>query len=375
MVWQPHARRLAGDLFDTHSRWHDPVTTTPRHVFVPRWWDGQTLRDGPSDPAAWMEAAYSDTSLVTRRGPLHADHARLDDEPAGLPTSSSTLPGLVVKMYRHARLYTGADVLDVATGSGYGCALLAKRFGDEHVTSIDVDAYLTEAAAERLDSVDLHPKVVTCDATGPLPGSYDRIVAMVGMPTVPASWMEALRPGGRLVTVIADTSLIITATKQDDGWAHGQVEWDRAMFMSTRSGPDFEPSPDLAPVADAEGDVTRGRYPVVSVMEAWDLHSVLEVAAPGVVHGYGEDDDGTRTALMAHADGSWARAVGHGTDPPTVHQGGPRRLWDILDELRDEWLAQGYFQLFGAQAWIPPEGGVIHLVRGKWKATIGHDLP
>jgi len=32
-------------------------------------------------------------SLVTRIGPLHADHASPGDHPAGLPTSSSTLPG------------------------------------------------------------------------------------------------------------------------------------------------------------------------------------------------------------------------------------------------------------------------------------------
>jgi SAM-dependent methyltransferase len=269
-------------------------------------------------------------------------------------------------------------VLDVATGSGYGCGLLAARFGDEHVTSIDVDPYLTEAAARRLDQIGRHPKVVTGDATGPLPGTYDRIVAMVGMPTIPGGWMGALRPGGRLVTVIADTSLIITATKRDDGWAYGQVEWDRAMFMSTRSGPDYEPSPALAAIAGQVGqaeqaadEVTRGRYPVVDLQEAWDLRSALEVTAPGIAHGYGENADGTRTALMAHPDGSWARAVASGSGLPTVYQAGPRRLWDLLDELRDEWLSHGYFQLFGAKAYVPPEGGKIHLARGNWQAVIG----
>jgi protein-L-isoaspartate O-methyltransferase len=113
----------------------------------------------------------------------------------------------------------GMDVLDVGTGSGYGCAVLAGRVGDQHVTSVDVDEYLTKAAAERLDSVGLHPDVVTCDATGPLPGSYDRIVSTVAVRPVPPSWLAALRPGGRLVTTITGTCLIVPADRTPDGGA------------------------------------------------------------------------------------------------------------------------------------------------------------
>jgi hypothetical protein len=53
-----------------------------------------------------------------------------------------------------------------------------------------------------------------------------------------------------------------------------------------------------------------------------------------------------------------------------VHQAGPRRLWDILDEVRDYWLSHGEFPLYGAQVTIPPEGDVINLKRGRWQATI-----
>jgi Protein-L-isoaspartate(D-aspartate) O-methyltransferase (PCMT) len=70
------------------------------------------------------------------------------------------------------------DALDVGTGSGYGNALLCTRLGDGHVTSIDLDDYLVKVAAERLASIDLHPVLTACNATGPLPGgavSFDRI--------------------------------------------------------------------------------------------------------------------------------------------------------------------------------------------------------
>lgn len=373
MDWEPHARRLADEVTDSVSRWREPITATPRHVFVPRWWQGRTLCDGPSDEQRWLRAAYSDRTLVTRRGPLHADHAGTEDHPKGRPTSSATLPSLLIQMFRHARLFDGAKVLDVGTGSGYGCALLARRLGDDCVTSIDVDPYLAKAATERLGAIGRHPQVITGDATRQLPGEYDRIVSTVAAKPIPASWLVALRPNGRLATVIAGTTIIITATKQKDGSATGRVEWERAGFMEARSGPDYAPGlHDLfAAIETREGEeVTQGKYPVVQVIEAWELNSILEITAPDISHYYEESEDGTRTAWMVHADGSWARASAQGVEVPIVHQGGPRRLWDILDELRDYWLGHGYFQLYGAKVSIPPEGGKIHLSRGQWQATI-----
>jgi protein-L-isoaspartate O-methyltransferase len=371
--WLASARRLADEVAGPVSRWHEPIATTPRHVFVPRWWENRALRDGPADERAWLHAAYNDQTLITAVGGLHADHAAVGDHPSGLPTSSSTLPSLVVRMYRHARLYGSGDILDVGTGSGYGCALLARRFGGGQVTSVDIDPYLTKAAGERLASAGLYPRVLTCDALGPLPGSYDRIVSMVSVRPIPASWLDALPPGGRLVTVLAGTTLIITATKDDDGWATGRVEWDRAGFMSARSGPDYPHDLDdlFTEIEHAAGDeVTRGEYPVLELNECWELQSMLEVTAPGIAHYYQQAADGTRTAWMVHADRSWARATACRTDTPVVHQGGPRRLWDILDRLRRYWLSHGCFPLYGAQVLIPPDGSKIHLARGDWQATI-----
>ncbi|MGH3375111.1 MAG: protein-L-isoaspartate(D-aspartate) O-methyltransferase, partial [Actinoallomurus sp.] len=186
-------------------------------------------------------------------------------------------------------------------------------------------------------------------------------------------WVKALRPGGRIVTVVAGTTAILTATKQPDGWVEGRIEWDRAGFMAIRIGADYPSSLDelFTTIEHADGDdVSTGRYPVIQVVEAWEVASVLEVTAPGIEHYYIEDDDGIRTAWMVHADGSWARATARASERPSVHQGGPRRLWDILDELRDYWLSHGYFQLYGAQVFIPPEGGVIHLKRGDWETAI-----
>ncbi|MGW4030545.1 methyltransferase domain-containing protein [Streptomyces sp. NPDC004838] len=379
MEWERHAERLAHQVTDPDSRWLAPVAGVPRHHMVPRWWEqspgnGWTLRDGASDPEAWLDAAYSDRSLITRVGTLHADHANPDDRPEGNPTSSATLPSLVVSMLRHGRLGAGLDVLDLGTGAGGLTAYASARLGAQHVTSLDVDPYLTGAAAERLARLGLTPRFLVRDATQEVPGSYDRIVATVGMPPGPGlrPMLGALREGGRLVTTLARTSVILTGWMQASGDVVGRIERDRAGFMLTRSGDDYPPTlAELFALArEADGDETgTGRYPVVDVSAAWEVRSMLEVTTPGVELDY-ETSGRTRTAYLVHPDGSWARATGEWTDPPTVHQGGPQRLWDTVDRIRTWMLAEGGLPLYGAQARVSPDG-VVHLTRGRWEAAMG----
>src|SRR5437868_8550828 len=167
MDWKGHAARLAAVATPPGSRWRGPVETVPSHPFIPRWWawsdsdDGWVLRDGPSDPEAWMAAAYRDQTLVTRVGPLHADHGIPGSVMQGRPTSSSTLPGLVVQMYRHASIGERSTILDVGTGSAYGTAILCARVGAARVTAIDVDDHLNQAGRERLAQLNLRPQVIT----------------------------------------------------------------------------------------------------------------------------------------------------------------------------------------------------------------------
>ncbi|MET9158311.1 methyltransferase domain-containing protein [Streptomyces parvulus] len=377
MIWESSAADLASRATHRSSRWRGPVARTPRHLFVPAWWEAEgdrwELRD-PVNEDQWYPAAYADRSLVTRVGALHADQAKPDDHPTGRPTSSATLPSLVVRMFQHARIDDGDQLLDVGTGSGYGTALAAHRLGADAVTSIDVDPYLTDAARDRLAMVGLHPTVEAVDGTGPLPakfGHFDRIVATVAVRTVPPSWLTGLRTGGRLVTTIAGTSLIITAEKRADGAAVGRVEWDRAGFMHARRGDNYPAGASglLAAAHEIDGEeITTGPYPVVDVANAWDLDSMLGVIAPGIEHAY-RDEGYRRIAVMAHADGSWARATSGGGQMPTVHQGGPRRLWTILDDIRAHWLEHGELPARGARVLITPEGET-RLARGKWRAVL-----
>jgi protein-L-isoaspartate O-methyltransferase len=376
MDWQTHARRLAADVVRPESRWYEPLASTPRHVFVPRWWanrDGSwELRDGSADPGAWMRAAYADRTLVTRIGPVHADHA----EPGatvteGKPTSSSTLPGLVVTMYRHAAIADDSRVL-VTTGTGYGTALLCRRLGDERVTSVDVDPHLVKVAAERLDSIGVHPYTAVVDITRHDLGRHDRIVSTVSVRAVPASWLAALRPGGRLVTTIAGTGLILIADKTEDGGAVGRIAPDAAGFMRTRHGDDYDDATAevwrKAQWIDGE-EVSTSRYPLLYVPDSWEVMSMLELKVPGIDHRIVQNGS-ERTVWMLHADGSWARAyAAESLDSPTVYQGGPRRLWDELERVRNRLNREGGLPLYGARVTITPDG-VTTLSRGSWSLTL-----
>nr|WP_145486579.1 MULTISPECIES: protein-L-isoaspartate(D-aspartate) O-methyltransferase [Streptomyces] len=375
MDWKPYAAALAGRVTHPASPWWTPVMDTPRHLLVPRWFTsdarGWTMVDGPADEKVWAAAAYSDTTLVTRVGRAN-DQTEPGRTVTGRPTSSSTLPSLVVSMLEHGRLTPGLRLLDVATGSGYSAALACRLLGDEMVTTLDVDAYLSQAAAERLERIGHRPDIVTADATTDLPGVFDRIVSMVSMPRIPASWLRGLAPQGRLVTTIAGTGLIITADKTPDGGAAGRVEWDRASFMTTRSGIDYPPLLDelFASSTEEEGEVTFSPFPVLNVMQAWEVWSMLSLMAPGIEHRTGTDDDGGRMTWMLHPDGSWARArTAPGENTATVHQGGPRRLYDLLDEIRRRWLEHGELPVYGARVTISPDGGTT-LSRGGWSATL-----
>jgi protein-L-isoaspartate O-methyltransferase len=289
-----------------------------------------------------------------------------------MPTSSSTLPGLVVTMYRHAVIGDDSRVL-VTTGTGYGTALLCRRLASEQLmTSVDVDPYLVDSATGRLSEAGLHPQLGVCDITGLLPGEYDRIVSTVSVRPVPASWLAALRPGGRLVTTIAGTGLILTADRTEDGGATGRIEPDPAGFMRTRHGDDYDyPADEVWETArDQEGEaVETCRYPLLNPTDSWGVMSMLALTVPGIDYRY-QEDGGTRRVWLLHPDGSWARATAtEFLGSPIVHQGGPLRLWRELQRVRNWLNRQGELPVYGARVAITPDGQTT-LSRGAWTATL-----
>ncbi len=388
--WTEAARALADKVTANAPEWHEAISATPRHRLVPRWWE--RIPNSPAeewelvaqaedseDSKARIAAAYSDETLVTRVGPLHADHAKPSERATGSPTSSSTLPGLIVSMMHRLNAKPGHKILDVGTGSGYALALFARRLGDEHVTSVDVDPYLVEAARARLAEFDRTPRIEAIDATGELPEpSYDRIMATVSVRPVPKSWLRALRPGGRIVTTIAHTALLITADMGEDGIARGSVQPDPATFMETRQSADYPPKLNevFASARIAEGtDVRATDGPIPDLWQEWPLRWLYELDTPGVETRAATMPDGRRVVWLLAADGSWARAEEsedgskHGSKR-TVHQDGVRRLWDDLERVRRKWEEGNQFPLHSLSVELSPDGGKLTAPDGAWTFSL-----
>jgi len=259
------------------------------------------------------------------------------------------------------------QVLDIGTGSGYSAALLGHRQGDKMVTSIDVDSYLVQAARERLAGFGRAPRIEVADATGELPdGEYDRMMATVSVRPVPRSWLSALRPGGRIVTTIANTSLLVSATLERGLVARGTVQPDPASFMRTRSGADYPARLDAvyAVAREADGDETRDlRGSIPNLWTDWELRALFELDSPGIENRSATYEDGKQVVWLLADDGSWARAD---EDAGKVHQGGKRRLWDDLDRVRARWEQAGRFPLHQLAVEFTPETTTVTSPDGSW---------
>ncbi|MDQ2790229.1 MAG: hypothetical protein M3Y73_11135 [Actinomycetota bacterium] len=122
------------------------IEQTTRHPFVPRFYrDDDTIVDG-ADPAAvgeWLDAVYSDTSLVVQCAIAPGTDLQF-------LTSSSTMPSLMVRMLQMLDVIDGSDVLEIGTATGYNAALLCHRLGADHVASIELHQGLAADANDRL---------------------------------------------------------------------------------------------------------------------------------------------------------------------------------------------------------------------------------
>jgi protein-L-isoaspartate O-methyltransferase len=101
----------------------------PRHLFVPGFYadTGQRSDDGltiwepvtqATDAQRWLEATYADATLITQFDNDEPDWARPAPRAGGAPTSSSTLPSLVLHMWIDAEIGDGHNVLEIGTGTG-----------------------------------------------------------------------------------------------------------------------------------------------------------------------------------------------------------------------------------------------------------------
>jgi protein-L-isoaspartate O-methyltransferase len=317
--------------------WARAFLKVPRHLFVPRFsyaMDGwapdahHEELDGsnPEQHARWLELAYSDSSLL------------VPSEEGG--RASSSQPSTMAYMLEALDVEDGNRVLEVGLGSGYQAALLAERVGAQNVTSIDIDRVVYEAAKSHLAAAHYSPHVALADGVEGYPdrAPYDRVIgAIYGWP-IPSAWIEQTNPGGRLC-VIAPSSLAMLRV-HEDGRAEGHLHWTNFGFMFLRGhNPEYPAAEDFMAVRREEGQPRPSRYPI-KLLDAgghqrsfWVLVGMLVLPYEGI-HVVGDDI----TVWLDPRDRSWAVLD---YDHDSVMQGGPRRLWNRVEELYEQWCQLG----------------------------------
>ncbi len=156
----------AGDITD--ERWRQAFAAVPRHALVPRYYRSDNYQEidatRANDHSMWLRSVYSDETLITQKT-------------ARTVTSSATMPGLVAILLHALDVRDHHRVFQVGTGTGYTAGLLCERVGSNHVTTVDIDPALVQAADARLASMGYHPTVITGNGTygHPSGAPYDRI--------------------------------------------------------------------------------------------------------------------------------------------------------------------------------------------------------
>jgi protein-L-isoaspartate(D-aspartate) O-methyltransferase len=182
-------RWFAEDLRTTchlsNSRVVEVFATVPREAFV--------------GPGPWRIRHPVDGYWTTPDAdPRHLYHNVLValDESRGLNTGE---PGLWVRFFDRLDIAPGDHILQVGAGLGYFTAILAELAGSKgKVDSIEIDEPLATAARRNLEPWPT-AHVHTTDASQPIHGRWDVIVAFAGATAPQTWWLDALADGGRML--------------------------------------------------------------------------------------------------------------------------------------------------------------------------------
>ncbi|MDI6407462.1 ATP-grasp peptide maturase system methyltransferase [Streptomyces albus] len=350
------AKDLAEDGILADSAWRAAVETVPRHQFVPGFYLPTDERDAHGltvwepvtaelDYGRWLAATYSDTTLITQFDGDEPDWEQPAVRHGGAPTSSSTLPSLVVRMWADAEIQEGHTVLEIGTGTGYSAALACERLGSAHVTSIEVDPHRLETAAGALYGGGYTPTLAVADGLyGYWPeASFDRIVAACSFRAVPPALLAQTRPGGKILLTLSGWLYgyaRVLLTVSEDRTAEGQLLSGTVSFMSARShaAPAFgNPAHWAAGLPDRARTTRQTPERITAATdEAFHLRFLAQSAVP--------DAQLTTVGEVVHlvdvVTGS-AATLTPGEDGWAVREGGPVKLWERIERVLDAYDAAG----------------------------------
>ncbi|MGX1885442.1 ATP-grasp peptide maturase system methyltransferase [Streptomyces sp. NPDC055287] len=345
---------LTGGLSD--PAWRAAVAEVPRHRFVPGFYlpadepgeHGLTVWEPVTaelDYGRWLATAYSDTTLMTQFDGDEPDWQRPAQRHGGAPTSSSTLPSLVVRMWADAEVQEGHSVLEIGTGTGYSTALACQRLGSAAVTSIEVDPHRLEMAAGALYGSGYTPTLAVADGLyGYWPEApFDRVVAACSFRAVPPALVAQTRPGGKILLTLSGWLYgyaRVLLTVGADGTAEGSLLGGTVSFMSARThaAPAFgNPAHWAASLPETARAARHSPERITAATEAaFHLRFLAQCAGP--------DTQLTTVGEVVHlvdvVSGSAASLTPEG-GTWQVRESGPLQLWQQIETVLDAYDAAG----------------------------------
>ncbi len=300
------------------------------------------------DPDAWFGFADADVPITTQWD----DGRHQGPAPGRVPTSSASAPTVVAAMLRALDVHDEMRVLEIGTGTGWNAGLLARRLGDEHVTSVEIDAAVAAAAEAALHDAGIAPTLVVGDGLLGCPqrAPFDRVVSTMAVRSVPYAWVRQAAPHGVVLTPWGTRysnadALVRLVVADDHSRAEGRfirpVEFMKARSHRRSRGLHTEYVPGGDVVAAADSITTTD-------LTAADLTDPDFAFAAGLATGRDcvstWNRRGARVSFWLYGitDRSWAATVLDDHRPTsTVYQGGRRLLWSDLRAAHRWWTDSG----------------------------------
>ncbi len=335
-----------GALHDAAVR--DAMLAVPRHAFLP---------DQP------LERAYANDAIATKF---------IGD----VSISSASQPAMVALMLEQLALEPRIHVLEIGAGTGYNAALLRTLVGPTgRVTTVDIDADITDAARAHLASVGITDiAIITGDgAAGYAPNApYDRIILTVNAGDIAPAWFAQLKPGGVLVLPLSVGPAQFSIAFAKEGDVLRSLSLCPCSFMPLRGSMGdaatgtrtITAAPGLRLMLTNAVSHDAGRiaalletpprsHTVTGIQQGWFsalAFAVADTAQPRVFAFVSSDDP--RYGFVGHGYGIFDTAAGGGTvirlsdaqdgtaDMATLVYGDPQTgAW--LDALFADWSAHG----------------------------------